>query len=228
MSNLAFHGVHTFASRGAELAYLAYDPPLVGEETRPLVLFLHGAGERGSDPERVSTHGIPRAIESGRNLPFVAISPQCPAQRSWSDYMPLLQELLDELTTSMRADPDRIYLTGLSMGGYGAWKLAAEAPTRFAALVPVCGGGNPTWAPRLRHLPTWAFHGSDDNVVPVSQTKRMVEALEHVGAPVQLTIYDGVGHDSWTQTYDDPALYEWMLAQHRTAQELAAHAPRGM
>lgn len=181
----------------------------------PLVLFLHGAGERGRDPDRVRLHGIPRVIDRGGAPPFVAISPQCPPQQWWTGLTEELRGLVDEVVDALPIDENRIYVTGISMGGYGAWKLAAETPERFAAVVPICGGGNPAWAQDLQRVPIWAFHGSDDDIVPVTQTLQMVSALQRVGAPVKVTIYDGVGHDSWTRTYDEPALYEWMLAQCR-------------
>jgi predicted peptidase len=228
MSKLALHRSHDFKTSHGSLSYLQYEPPGWGEEVRPLVLFLHGAGERGSDPDKVAAHGIPREIERGKNFPFVAISPQCPKASSWVDLTQGLIELLDELVPKLHIDERRIYLTGLSMGAFGAWKLAATVPERFAALVPVCGGGDVDWAPRLRNLPTWAFHGDQDDVVEVSHSQTIVNALEQLGAPVKLTIYPGVGHDSWTQTYENPELFEWLLGQRRThasSDERAAVTP---
>jgi predicted peptidase len=181
------------------------------DEAWPLVFFLHGAGERGRDLERLKAQGIPRAIEEGRHFPFVAVSPQCPPNRLWTELTPTLMMVLDAALTQLRVEPASVHLTGISMGGFGAWKLAAEAPERFTTLVPICGGGDPSWARRLAHLPTWAFHGEDDEVVPVESTLRMVRALEAVKAPVKVTIYPGVGHDAWTRTYGDPALYDWYL-----------------
>jgi predicted peptidase len=156
-------------------------------------------------------------IERGRNLPFVTISPQCPANASWQHLMPALEELIDQLVPALAINPDRLYLTGISMGGYGAWQLAANAPRRFAALAPICGGGDVAWASLLACLPTWAFHGAQDPVVPVSESREMVRALERVGAPVKLTVYDDLAHDCWTRAYDDPELYSWMLGIKREA-----------
>ncbi|MDB4974070.1 MAG: phospholipase [Myxococcaceae bacterium] len=214
-SSLSLHTAHAFSSSAGKLHYLSYEPPGWADTARPFVLFLHGAGQRGSDLEQVAQHGIPREIEHGKNMPFVAVSPQCPSGTSWSQLTSALQELLDELVPRFRLDDRRLYLTGMSMGAFGAWKLAAERPQRFAALIPVCGGGDPSWAKSLQTLPTWAFHGEQDDVVPVAKTQVMVEALQSLGAPVRLTLYPGVGHDSWTQAYETPELYDWMLGQRR-------------
>ncbi len=216
MTALKLHRVHHYRFSGGTLPYLLYEPPGWAEEPRPFVLFLHGAGERGSDAARVATHGIPREIEHGRNFPFVAVSPQCPHASAWVDLCDPLLAMMEELIEDLELDPRRIYLTGISMGGFGAWKLAAAKPSRFAALVPICGGGDPTWAPRLRDLPTWVFHGADDPIVSVRHSAIMVEALQELGAPVRFTVYPGVGHDSWTQTYEKAELYDWLLGQRRT------------
>ena len=197
-----------------ELEYLLQLPPGYGAwpaERWPIILFLHGAGERGRALARVRTHGIPRIAAEWEDFPFIAVSPQCPPQQWWVQLTPLLWELIEHLTATLAANPERRYLTGMSMGGYGVWRLAAEHPDEFAAMAPVCGGGDLEWAARLSRLPTWAFHGTDDRVVPATESIRMVRALEALGAPVQLTLYPGVGHDSWTQTYAKPELYEWFL-----------------
>lgn len=208
------HASATFSYDGVRLRYLIHHPPGLGPF--PLVLYLHGAGERGSALELVKRHGIPREIEAGRDLGCIAVSPQCPNGWYWTQLTDVLQAFVDELLVSQPVDDRRVYLTGMSMGGYGAWRLAAEAPERFAAVVPICGGGDPAWAPRLRELPIWVFHGSDDPVVPASESERMVRSLQHLGAPVRFTLYAGVGHDSWTRTYEDPALLEWLARQRRS------------
>jgi predicted peptidase len=203
----------TLSYGGVQLSYFLHTADAA--EPLPLVLFLHGAGERGSELDRVRTHGIPRELSEGRELRCVAASPQCPAGRYWTELTGALASLIDELERTHATDPARVYLTGLSMGGYGVWKLASEIPERIAAAVPVCGGGDPRWAPRLASVPIWAFHGSDDPIVPASESLRMVSALEELGAPVELTMYPDVGHDSWTRTFADDALYEWLFAQRR-------------
>jgi len=217
MSQLALHRVHTFASSLGKLSYLVHEPPGWDEAPRPFVLFLHGAGERGENTEHVAKHGLPYEIERGKNVPFVAVSPQCPRDKTWDQMVPALIELIDALVPQYKLDVRRVYLTGLSMGGFGVWRLAAEIPERVAALAPVCGGANPEWATRLKDVPTWAFHGEADEIVPVAKSRAIVASLEALGAPVKLTVYPGLGHDSWTRTYENDELYDWMLGQRRTS-----------
>jgi predicted peptidase len=200
------------------LRYLLYLPPGYGsvpEMGWPLMLFLHGIGERGDDLELVKRHGIPRILETGEDLPFVAVSPQCPDGAWWTELVESLDGLLDHVLAQHAVDRDRVYLTGLSMGGYGAWALAIAHPERFAALAPVCGGGDPSQVCALKDVPVWAFHGARDPVVPVRASQEMVDALRACGGDARLTVYPEAGHDSWTQTYDDPRLYEWFLARRR-------------
>jgi len=180
----------------------------------PLILFLHGAGERGNDLSRVKIYGPPRlAEERPADFPFIIVSPQCPEGKTWDP--DVLLALLDEVCASHAVDENRIYLTGLSMGGMGAFELALAAPQRFAAVAPICGAGNPLWVrPEHAALPFWVFHGDQDQTVPPFMSLQMVEALKAVGAPVRFTLYPGVGHDAWTQTYANPELYQWFL-QHR-------------
>lgn len=198
------------------LRYLLYLPAdYAQKDAWPLMLFLHGAGERGDNIERVKIHGPPKLIAAGKQFPFIVVSPQCPANRWWQPED--LTALLDEVVEKYKVDKDRIWVTGLSMGGFGTWSLAAAAPERFAALVPICGGGDPIWAKRLQRIPIWVFHGAKDPVVPLERSAKMVEALKQAGGNVQFTVYPEAGHDSWTAAYNDPALYEWLLAQKRTA-----------
>ena len=195
-------------------SYLLYLPQGYGEEAErwPLLLFLHGAGERGDDLELVKKHGPPKLLEEGRDLPFIVVSPQCPQGETWSN--DVLLSLLDEIADHYSVDDDRVYLTGLSMGGYGTWLLAAEHPERLAAIAPICGGGSRLQAHKLEHLPVWAFHGAQDQTVPISESEEMVEALRACGGNVRFTVYPDAAHDAWTETYENPALYEWFL-QHR-------------
>lgn len=199
--------------------YLLFLPnkDIAKEQLLPTILFLHGAGERGSNLENVKRHGVAKIVEEQPNFPFIVISPQCPPSENWS--VELLSNLLDEAISAYPIDPNRVYLTGLSMGGYGTWNLAAAAPHRFAALAPVCGGGNPMAARKLKNLPVWAFHGARDNVVPLRESELMVSALKTYGGNVKLTVYPEAEHDSWTQTYNNPQLYEWFL-QHRRQKAL--------
>jgi predicted peptidase len=184
------------------------------EVTRwPLLLFLHGSGESGDDLEKVKKNGPPKLIEAGQDLPFIVVSPQAIAF-GWDAAS--LGALLDSVERQYRVDPDRVYVTGLSMGGYGTWAMAAAFPHRFAAIAPVCGFGMPETAASLRHLPIWAFHGALDTVVPPEGSANMVKALRAAGSKeVQFTLYDDAGHDVWTRTYDDPKFWQWLAHQKR-------------
>ena len=184
-------------------------------EPMPLVLFLHGAGERGDDLELVRVHGPTKQAYEGQELPFALLAPQCPADSWWHWHERDVMALLDRIMETQPVDPDRVYLTGLSMGGFGTWDLAARHPDRFAAAVPICGWGDGWLVGRLVGLPIWAFHNEDDPVVEVSGTTRLAEQLRNAGGTIKATINPTGGHDAWTAAYDDPALYEWMLAQRR-------------
>ena len=179
----------------------------------PLVLFLHGSGESGDDLEKVKKNGPPKLIDAGQDLPFIVVSPQ--AKNSGWD-VATLGALLDTVERQYRVDADRIYVTGLSMGGHGTWALAAAFPNRFAAIAPICGAGNPDTAASLRNLPVWAFHGALDTVVPPEGSANMVKALRAAGAKdVRFTLYDDADHDAWTRTYDDPKFWQWLAHQKR-------------
>jgi predicted peptidase len=207
---------HTFETI-LRLRYLFFLPQGYAEHPEdkwPLILFLHGMGERGDDLELVKIHGIPKIIEQKPDLPFITVSPQCPDGTLWHDHHLTLRALLDDIAARYAVDLDRVYLTGLSMGGFGTWSLAMANPERFAAIAPICGGGTPDWVHVLKDTPVWAFHGADDPVVPVERGQQIVDALRACGGDVRFTIYPGVEHDSWTQTYENPELYEW-LQQHR-------------
>jgi predicted peptidase len=199
-----------------QLKYLLHLPKSYAEkESWPLLLFLHGIGERGENLDRVKVHGPPKLIAAGKDFPFIVVSPQCPSDRWWKSDD--LSALLDEITEKYKVDKDRIYVTGLSMGGFGTWSLAASSPDRFAALVPICGGGDPNTAARLAHVPIWVFHGAKDPVVPVKRSEEMVAALKKANGNVKFTVYPEAGHDCWTEAYENPELYDWLLQQKRAA-----------
>lgn len=188
----------------------------------PLLIFLHGAGERGDNLERVKVHGPPMLIEKGKHFPFLIISPQCPRGQVWN--VATLNALLNDLLKKHRIDSTRLYLTGLSMGGYGSWSWGIQQCDRFAAIAPICGGGNFIKAynaagakgKAMRTLGVWAFHGGKDTVVPPGESERMIAALKKFGHPTpKLTIYPEARHNSWTKTYDNPKLYEWFLKHQR-------------
>jgi len=201
-----------------QMNYLLYLPKdYEKQESWPLLLFLHGSGERGDDLELVKTHGPPKLIAAGKEFPFIVVSPQCRKDRRWEPIE--LTALLDDLSDKYKIDEDRICVTGLSMGGFGSWQLAAFDPNRLAAIAPICGGGEVYWTRSFAHLPVWAFHGGKDTGVPLERSQEMVDALKKRGGDPKLTIYPEAGHDSWTETYDNPALYEWLLEQRRSKKE---------
>ena len=203
-----------------DMNHLVYLPPGYAKDPDkkwPLMIFLHGAGERGDDLEQVKSHGPPKVVETRSDFPFVLISPQCAARRFWEPAA--FNALLDHALATYNVDPDRVYLTGISMGGYGTWATAMAYPDRFAAIVPICGGGDPTGAARLKDMPIWVFHGERDDVVPIERSEEMVNAVKKAGNALStFTRYPDAGHDSWTASYDNPELYEWLLSHQRKQQ----------
>ena len=197
---------------GQYLLYLPADYTKQPKKKWPLVLFLHGAGERGDNLELVKVHGPPKLIEQGQQFPFIVVAPQCPADAWWQPEK--LAALLDDVERRYRVDKRRIYVTGISMGGFGTWLLALSYPRRFAAIAPICGGGH-WWAVQvINHLPVWVFHGKKDRVIPFERSAEMVAALRKFGGKVKFTVYPKAEHDSWTVTYENPELYRWLL-RHR-------------
>ena len=189
----------------------------------PLMLFLHGLGESGhggDELERVKIHGPAKLVESRPDFPFVVVTPQCPPpQGELKEVVPTawqpdqLMQLVDHVLARTHTDPTRVYVTGLSMGGYGTWRMVAAYPERFAAAVPICGGGEPsTMAASLRRVPIWAFHGARDEVVPLRRSEEMVHAVRCAGGCVRLIVYPEAEHDSWTATYNNQAVYDWLLS----------------
>lgn len=207
---------HETVTIPVKITYLEVLPAgyaLGGAKRWPLVIFLHGSGERGADLKKVAKHGPPKLVEAGRDFPFILLSPQCPTGQWWD--LAALDAWLDEVVRKYRVDADRIYLTGLSMGGYGTWGWAQRVPGRFAAIVPVCGGGDPAQGEKLKGLPVWAFHGDKDTAVPVVRTEEMIAAIKAAGGEPRVTIYPGVAHDSWTEAYATEDVYTWMLSKRR-------------
>jgi predicted peptidase len=213
--------------RDIAIPYLLYVPAGYSEsqdgEPWPLMLFLHGLGESGDGQlQRVRKHGPPKIVERQKDFPFIVVAPQCPWPQkgqyrdAWKP--DLLMRLIDHVSGRLRVDADRVYVTGLSMGGYGTWRLAAAYPERFAAAVPICGGGDPNAADQLARVPIWCFHGAKDPVVPLSESEKMVEAIKKANGEVRLTVYPNAKHDSWTETYDNPKVYEWLLSHRRPKQ----------
>ncbi len=195
------------------LSYLISMPEGYSEngESSPLLLFLHGAGERGNDLNLVKKWGPPKILENGGKLPFVVVAPQCPPEQFWDIY--LLKELLDEIIGTYNIDKSRIYLTGLSMGGFGSWSLGSMFPNYFAAMAPICGGGEPFLVARsLKDMPLWVFHGKKDRAVPESASAILVEALKAKGSSVKYTVLPEGNHaDSWIYAYNEVNLWDWFL-----------------
>ncbi|MGQ9608211.1 MAG: prolyl oligopeptidase family serine peptidase [bacterium] len=198
------------------LLFLPKDYSSDPEKKFPMILFLHGAGERGDNLELLKVHGIPKIIEKDENFPFITVSPQCPSESWWTMESEALEALLNDIINKYKVDVDRIYLTGLSMGGYGTWSLAIKNPNTFAAIAPICGGGDPKKVCAIKDVPAWVFHGAKDEIVPLQQSENMVKALKECGGDVKFTVYPEAGHDSWTATYDNPELYEWFLKHSRS------------
>ncbi len=193
--------------------YLLYLPDdyAVDNKQFPLVLSLHGGVGRGNDLEKVKLHGLPKLIETGKDFPFIVVSPQCPEKVFWN--IDTLIALLDEIETKYRIDKKRIYVTGFSMGGNATWSLAIAQPNRFAAIVPISGWGDFFTVCQIAHLPIWVFHGAKDDIVPVKAAEDMVNTLIKCGSKVKFTIYPEAKHDCWTETYNNKELYKWMLEQ---------------
>jgi len=190
------------------------------EQRWPMVVFLHGAGERG-DVRRACKHGPAKRIAAGEEFPFILLVPSCPANEWWQPEE--IEVLLQEVCAAHRVDEDRVYCTGLSMGGFGTWAMAITYPRRFAAIAPICGGGSPYAADRIKHLPVWAFHGDKDPVVPLYESQRMVDQLNALGGNAKITIYPDTGHDSWTATYNNPEFWTWLLSNRRPTLPLDLH-----
>lgn len=217
---------------GEKLLYRLYRPTGVATDRKlPLVLFLHGAGERGTNNVSQLVHGIASLIRYGQqaNDPAILLIPQCPAGKRWvevpwdapSHTMPaepsysmhLALELVRTTMASLPVDPTRVYVTGISMGGYGTWDAIQREPKLFAAALPICGGGDTAQAPAIKRVPIWTFHGDKDGAVPVNRSRDMVNALKACGGNIQYREYPGAGHNVWTRTYDDNAVLSWFFAQ---------------
>lgn len=201
-------------------AFQLHLPPGAAQRTGgryPLMIFLHGSGERGADLEKVKAHGPPKIAARDPNFPFLLVSPQLPADQDWD--LDKLRAILAWALKTLPADPDRVVLTGLSRGGHATWRWGAAEPARFAAIAPVAGRGVPTTACALKAMPVWAFHGDRDDVVTPEGSFAMARAIRACGGQPRLTIYPDLGHNSWDPAYDDPALYYWLLAQRRHSKD---------
>lgn len=194
------------------------EPPL------PVILFLHGAGESGRDGVRQTAVGIgPAIVREPERFPALVVLPQASRGYGWREFnLAAAIAALDDVMGAYEVDTGRVYATGISMGGYGTWAVALLQPERFAAIAPVCGGLDfslgltiPDAASRIAHIPHWVFHGEADNVIPVTESRVMVEALRTAGADVRYTEYPGVLHNSWDRAYAEPELFPWLLRKAR-------------
>jgi predicted peptidase len=231
----------TIIQQGETYKYQVFVPDNWGPQQKwPIILFLHGAGERADDGLQQTDVGIGTAIRNDRTrIPAIVVMPQCRKNLWW--IQPLMEDLaiatLEAATKEFHGDPQRTYLTGLSMGGYGAWRLAEKYPGRFAALIVICGGLRPPagtlrahpelarWTPadepksyseaaaKIGKVPVWIFHGSDDEIVPVTESQRMLAAMKQIGAEVHYTEYPGVRHVSWDKAFDEPKLFPWLFSK---------------
>lgn len=205
-------------SDGSNIHYLLYLPKeysATGAKV-PFMLFLHGRGESDGPLSVVAKWGPPMRLASGEHLKYVVVSPQCPRASSWSkdDQQQRLLELIAHIKKTYTIDDDRIYLTGLSMGGYGSWRLATAHPEMFAAVAPVCGAGDPAKAANLVKLPVWAWHGTEDTAVKFEKSVEMVEAIKAAGGTkVRFTSLEHIGHFSWQAAYESNDLYQWFDRQ---------------
>lgn len=198
--------------------YLLCLPQDYGKDKRqrwPLVIFLHGSGERGTDLNKVKLLGPPRMAADGKQFPFILVSPQCPENSWWTEQTDMLSALVDQVEAKYKVDKGRIYVTGLSMGGFGTWAMAAKEPKRFAAIAPICGIGDPKDAPLIKDIPMWVFHGAKDKVVDPAKDKEMVDAVIAAGGNPKFTLYPDVGHDSWNAAYSSEEFWKWLLEQKR-------------
>ena len=187
-------------------------------EKYPVLLFLHGAGTRGSDIRVLENNPFFKLTAQHADLPFVTVAPLCHSE-TWFDLFETLKRLVTSIQTADFADPDRIYLIGASMGGYGTWQLAMCMPEAFAAIVPICGGGMYWDAGRLKKIPVWAFHGDSDPTVFPEESIKMVNAVNKRGGCAKLTVYPDTKHDAWTATYQNREVFEWLLNHRRHTEE---------
>jgi predicted peptidase len=227
-------GTYTDAA-GTKLLYRLLKPKDYDATKKyPLVLFLHGAGERGNNNSAQLVHGMADFASDKimASYPAFVLAPQCPAGDKWVDVdwsaakhdmpekpaspMRLTLAVIEKLRKEFSIDSDRLYITGLSMGGYGSWDAIQRHPNLFAAAAPICGGGDPKLAGKIAKLPIWAFHGDKDTAVKVERSREMIDAIKAAGGSPKYTEYPGVGHDSWTATYKNPEFYQWLFAQRRS------------
>jgi predicted peptidase len=216
------------AAGGERMRYLLFVPKDYDKKASyPLVLWLHGGGSRGDDPKQILAHGNQHGVgflarsDNQAKYPAIIVAPQCPRNRVWGDpnqdqptpEMKLVLEIIDRVQIDFNVDKRRLYVLGMSLGGYGTWDIIARRPGMFAAAVPICGGGDTSQASAMMKTAIWAFHGAEDELVRVSESRRMIAALKNAGANPKYTEYEGVGHNAWERAFAEPDLLQWMFAQ---------------
>ncbi len=220
LSSTLSPGQHPHTSQAGDINFLLYLPADYGRDPQkkwPLLLYLHGSGERGYDVQALTAQPLPETLEQQTDFPFIVVSPQLgPGQETWSGMIEPLNSLLDEIEQALAVDRQRVYLTGLSLGGAGTWEFGLRYPGRFAALVPIAGfyRGDPNDICALKDIPIWVFHGAQDTIVPPSASQDVVEVLKACGGNVRFTLYPEADHiGSWRNAYAEPELYTWLMAQ---------------
>ncbi len=215
-------GQHAHTSQAGDVNFLLYLPADYGKDAHkqwPLLLYLHGSGEKGTDVQALTAQPLPETLAKKTDFPFIVVSPQLgPQQETWSGMLEPINTLLDELEQVLAVDRQRVYLTGLSLGGAGVWEFGLRYPNRFAALVPIAGfyRGDPNDICALKDIPAWVFHGEKDTIVPPSASQGVVDVLKACGANVRFTLYPDADHiGSWRHAYAEPELYTWLLSQAR-------------
>lgn len=222
------------ADDGEKLKYRLLKPADFNPDKKyPLVVFLHGAGERGADNAAQLIHGMAEfcTVEHRQQYPCYVLAPQCPKEQKWADVdwssdtivypekisrpLDLTMQVVDEMLADAAVDESRVYIAGLSMGGYGTWDALARRPELFAAAIPICGGGSVETVADFKDIPLWCFHGASDNVVNVKKSRDMIAALKAAGGEPRYTEYPGVGHNSWTQTFASEETFQWLFEQKR-------------
>jgi len=186
------------------------------KENLPLIVLLHGAGERGNGKEElhlVETHGFSHVLTEDSHYDCLLVQPQCKEDSFWVADVPSVLAFIEQVAEAFHVDRNRIYLTGISMGGFGTWYTAMAKPDLFAAIAPCCGGGMP-WNAGVLTMPVWAFHGAIDSVVSARESIEMIESLQKTNPDAHLTLYENVDHDSWTRAYT-PELLQWLLSKRK-------------
>jgi predicted peptidase len=198
----------------ATLKYILTAPTdFDGSESLPMIVFLHGAGERGNDLEKIKAHGIPKLFsknEDYNGIRAITISPQCPEERTWYDFKWDIISLIDEVANKYNVDKSKISLCGISMGGFGTWEIALQIPEKLFKIAPICGGGMSWRAWYLRNTPIRVYHGGLDNIVPLCMSEVMVNAIREQGGNVEFTIYEDLYHDCWTRAFEQTDLIAWL------------------